>query len=72
MLEKVRRTMRVMQKSGSNQKLKLHARVRVYFQDSEAVNSALRSLIQLMSKIPPSDKTYVQRKVPTRRIAERK
>ena len=46
--------------------------VYAYFQDSEAVNSALRSLIQLMSKIPPSDKMYVQKKVPTRRVAEPK
>ena len=46
--------------------------VYAYFRDSEAVNSALRSLIQLMSKIPPSDKLYVQKKVPARRVAERK
>ncbi|MFZ5910895.1 MAG: hypothetical protein ACOYYU_12845 [Chloroflexota bacterium] len=46
--------------------------VRAYFKDSEAVNSALRSLIQLMSKMPPSDKIYAQEKVPVRRLAERK
>jgi len=46
--------------------------VRVYFKDSEAVNAALRSLIQLMSNLPPSDKTYTQGKVPARRLAERK
>lgn len=46
--------------------------VYAYFRDSEAVNSALRSLIQLMSKIPPSDKMYVQKKVQARRVAERK
>ena len=46
--------------------------VRAYFPDSESVNAALRSLIQRMSKIPPSDKTYAQKKVPVRRVAERK
>lgn len=46
--------------------------VRAYFPNSEAVNIALRSIIQVMSRIPPSEKTYTQKKIPTRRVAERK
>ena len=45
--------------------------VREYFPDSDAVNAALRSLIQLMSDLPSKEKTY--RKTSTaRRVAEKK
>jgi hypothetical protein len=41
-----------------------------YFPDSESVNEALRSLIQLMDKIPA--RKYKIRNVPARQVAERK
>jgi hypothetical protein len=45
--------------------------VRAYFPDSASVNTALRSLIQLMSDMPSKDKTY--RQTPAiRRVAEKK
>jgi hypothetical protein len=36
--------------------------VRKYFPDSEAVNTALRSLIALMSKLPSELRTFTQKK----------
>jgi hypothetical protein len=41
-----------------------------YFPDSEAVNEALRSLIQLMDKVPV--RKYKQHKSTTLQVAERK
>lgn len=41
-----------------------------YFPDSESVNEALRSLIQLMDKMPA--KKYRQRRTPAFQVAERK
>ena len=45
--------------------------VRAYFPDSESVNTALRSLIQLMSDLPSKEKTYRQVSA-ARRVAEKK
>ena len=44
--------------------------VRAYFPDSESVNAALRSLIQLMSELP-KEKAYRQTSA-VRRVAEKK
>jgi len=46
--------------------------VRVYFPDSESVNAALRSLIQLISEMPHSNKPYGRRVRTSRQVAERK
>ena len=46
--------------------------VRAYFPNSEAVNTALRSLIHLMSEMPRTDKPYVRRAATARQVAERK
>lgn len=45
--------------------------VRAYFPDSDSVNAALRSLIQLMSELPSKQKTYRQTST-ARRVAEKK
>ena len=41
-----------------------------YFSDSESVNEALRSLIQLMEKVPP--RKYKTQRSAARQVAERK
>ena len=41
-----------------------------YFSDSESVNEALRSLIQLMEKVPP--RKYKMQRSAARQVAERK
>jgi hypothetical protein len=46
--------------------------VRAYFPDSESVNAALRSLIQLIAEMPHTDKPYIKRTVSARQVAERK
>ena len=45
--------------------------VRAYFPDSESVNTALRSLIQLMSELSTKEKTYRQTST-AQRVAEKK
>jgi hypothetical protein len=42
--------------------------VRAYFSNSESVNAALRSLIELMKHLPPGE--YDQKKKPARQVAE--
>ncbi len=42
--------------------------VREYFSSSEAVNAALRSLIELMKHLPPGE--YPQKNKPTHQVAE--
>lgn len=42
--------------------------VRSYFSDSESVNAALRSLIELMKHLPPGQ--YEQKTKPSRQVAE--
>ncbi len=43
--------------------------VRAYFPDSESVNTALRSLIQMMVDIPVRGKRYIQRPQSAHRVS---
>jgi hypothetical protein len=46
--------------------------VRAYFPDSEAVNTALRSLIQIAQQVPAKTKPYKQKNSISHKVAEGK